>query len=50
MGVVDDLRELVEAIDRRVPRLDRAGETTIAREAMHLRDEALARLAKLEPR
>jgi hypothetical protein len=50
MGVVDDLRELVEALDRRVPRLDRAGETTIAREAMRLRDEALARLAQLEPR
>jgi hypothetical protein len=50
MGVIDDLRELVEAIDRRVPRLERAGETSIALDARHLRDEAVARLAKLEPR
>ena len=44
----DDLRELVAALDRRVPHLERAGETAIARDALRLRDEAVARLATLE--
>jgi hypothetical protein len=47
-SLVEDLRELVAALDRRVPRLERAGETAIARDALHLRDEAVARLATLE--
>jgi hypothetical protein len=46
--LIEDLRELVAALDRRVPRLERAGETAIARDALHLRDEAVARLATLE--
>jgi len=46
--LIEDLRELVAAIDRRVPRLERAGETAIARDALRLRDEAVARLATLE--
>ena len=46
--LVEDLRELVAALDRRVPRLERAGETAIARDALRLRDEAVARLATLE--
>jgi 4-hydroxy-3-methylbut-2-enyl diphosphate reductase IspH len=49
-AVIDDLRELVEALDRRVPRLERAGETEIACDAAHLRDEALRRLAMIESR
>jgi len=47
-ALIEDLRELVSAIDRRVPRLERAGETAIARDALRLRDEAVARLATLE--
>jgi len=47
-ALIEDLRELVAAIDRRVPRLERAGETVIARDALRLRDEAVARLATLE--
>ena len=48
LTLIEDLRELVAAIDRRVPRLERAGETAIARDALRLRDEAVARLATLE--
>ena len=48
--LVEELRELVEALDRRVPRLERAGETAIARDAARLRDEAIKRLAALEAR
>ncbi len=48
--LVDELRELVEALDRRVPHLERAGETTIARDAARLRDEAIKRLTALESR
>jgi hypothetical protein len=46
--VIDDLRELITALDRRVPRLERAGEAGIARDATALRHEALARIATLE--
>ena len=46
--LIEELRELVEALDRRVPRLERAGETAITRDALRLRDEAVARLATLE--
>ena len=46
--LVEDLRELIAALDRRVPRLERAGEISIARDARRLRDEAVARLATLE--
>ena len=47
-ALVEDLRELVAALDRRVPDLERAGETRIARDARRLKDEAVARLASLE--
>ena len=47
-NLIEDLRELVAALDRRVPRLERAGEIVIARDALRLRDEAVARLATLE--
>lgn len=42
-----DLEELIAAIDRRVPRLDRAGEAAIARDAAALRAKAVERLAEL---
>ena len=47
-SVIDDLRELVAALDRRVPRLEREGEPAIARDASALREAAVKRLAELE--
>ena len=46
--VLDDLRELVAALDRRVPRLERIGERAIARDAARLKEEAMRRIAALE--
>lgn len=43
-----DLHELVEALDRRVPRPDRAGETAIARDSAGLKKAAEDRIAQLE--
>jgi hypothetical protein len=45
--VVAALRELVEALDRRVPQVERLGEVGIAREAAALRKEAAKRLEEL---
>ena len=42
------LRELVEALDSRVPHLEREGEARIARDAAALRRMALDRIAELE--
>jgi hypothetical protein len=47
--VVAALRELVDALDRRVPHVERLGEVRIAREAAGLRKEAAKRLEKLSP-
>jgi hypothetical protein len=44
---VSELRELIAALDRRVPRAERAGEAAIARDAAALRDRAVERLAEL---
>lgn len=46
--VIADLRELVKALDRRVPHFERAGEATIGREAAALRSKAVARIIQLE--
>ncbi len=43
-----ELEELVAALDRRVPRVERAGEGAIARDAAALREKALTRLTELE--
>ena len=43
-----DLLELVAALDRRVPSLEREGECAIARDAQGLRRAALKRIAELE--
>jgi hypothetical protein len=43
-----DLLELVAALDRRVPHLEREGEHDIARDAQGLRRSALRRIAELE--
>ena len=47
-SVLDDLRELVAALDRRVPQLDRKGERDIARDAAALRAEAMNRIREIE--
>jgi hypothetical protein len=41
------LEELIAALDRRVPRVEQAGEPGIAREAAALRSKAVERLAEL---
>ena len=46
--LINHLRELIDALDRRVPNLHREGETTIASEAAALKARAMARLAELE--
>ena len=43
------LEELIAALDRRVPRVEQAGEVVIAREAAALRAKAVERLAELSP-
>jgi hypothetical protein len=48
--IVNDLRELIAALDRRVPRLEREGERDIARDADGLRRAALKRINELEGR
>ena len=43
-----ELLELIEALDRRAPRVERAGEAGIARDAAALREKAIKRLRELE--
>ena len=45
--VLDALRELVEALDRRVPHIERAGEVRIGTDAAALRREAVSRIEAL---
>jgi hypothetical protein len=45
--VVRGLRELVDALDRRVAHVERLGEKRIAREAVGLREEAVNRIHEL---
>jgi hypothetical protein len=42
------LRELIAALDRRVPQVERVGEISIARTASVLKLEALKRIEQLE--
>jgi hypothetical protein len=42
------LRELIVALDKRQPRIERVGETDIARDAAALKKKALQRLAELQ--
>ena len=46
--LVHDLRELIAALDRRVPRLEHDGERDIACDAKLLKRAALKRIAELE--
>ena len=43
-----ELEELIAALERRVPHIERAGEAAIARDAEALRQEALRRIAELD--
>jgi hypothetical protein len=42
------LRQLIDALNRRVPHIERAGEAAIARDAAELMKQALKRLKVLE--
>ncbi len=46
--IIADLRRLIEALDRRVPRLERIGEPQIASDAAGLREQALNLIQRLE--
>lgn len=46
--IIRELRELIVALDRRVPQVERVGEVEIARAAIGLRIEALRRIEELE--
>jgi hypothetical protein len=45
---IRELRELIAALDRRLPQVERVGEVSIARAAAVLKAEALKRIAELE--
>jgi hypothetical protein len=45
--LIRELRELIAALDRRVPQVERAGEAAIARDAAMLKAKALKRIAEL---
>jgi hypothetical protein len=46
--LIEQLHELIRALDSRTPHLERAGETQIADEAAALKRKATERLAQLE--
>lgn len=46
-GIVVALRELIDAVDRRVPQLERACEPRVAQVAAALRGEAASRLEQM---
>jgi hypothetical protein len=46
--LIKRLRELIDALDSRVPQLEREGETRIADDAAALRQKAVERLTELE--
>ena len=45
---IRELLELIAALDRRVPQIQRAGEASIARDAAALKARALKRIEELE--
>ena len=47
VDLIRELHELVDALDRRVPRVEQIGESAIARDAARLRAKAIRRLAEL---
>ena len=46
--VIRELLEVIDALDRRVPQMQRAGESAIADDAATLRAHALKRIEELE--
>jgi len=46
-GLLRTLQELIEALDRRIPHIDRVGEAAIVADATRLRASAMQRLAEL---
>ena len=46
--IVRELGELIKAIDRRLPHIERAGEEEIEQTARKLRSDAVARIAEIE--
>jgi hypothetical protein len=46
--IVRELKELIAALDRRVPQVERVGEVAIAAAAAALRTEAVKRIGALE--
>ena len=49
VALARDLQALIDAIDRRLPQIERAGELGIARDAALLRERAVSRLSALAP-
>lgn len=47
LAIAQDLAELIEAIDRRSPQLQRSGEAAIVEAATRLRIQAQARISEL---
>jgi hypothetical protein len=45
---IRELQELIDALERRMPQVQRAGEASIAREAAALKARALKRIEELE--
>lgn len=48
LNAVGELLELIVALERRVPHVERAGEASIARDAAALKARALKRIEELE--
>lgn len=46
--MLGDLYQLIEALDRRVPRIERIGEAQIVRDAAELRERAVNLIRKIE--
>jgi hypothetical protein len=46
--MLSDLYRLIEALDRRVPRLERLGEAQIAHDAAELRERAVSLIRRIE--
>ena len=46
--MLSDLYRLIEALDRRVPRLERIGEAQIAHDAADLRERAVSLIRRIE--
>jgi hypothetical protein len=48
IDTIAQLKDLIVALDRRLPQVERSGELAIASAAVRLRTEAMKRIAELE--